>query len=105
MQIQINTDGNVEGDDALAEHVSGVLRHALDHVSGRITRLEVHLSDENSDKKPGRSDMRCLLEARLAGLQPVSVSNQAATLDQAVDGAVGKLKRTLATTLGRLDNR
>lgn len=105
MLIQINTDSNIEGKDALAQQVEGVLKRTLDRFNEKITRLEVHLSDENSDKKFSSKDKRCLLEARLAGLQPVSVSHQAATLEQAVDGAVEKLKRSLDRTLGRLDSR
>ena len=53
----------------------------------------------------GAKDERCLLEARLAGLQPLAVSHQATTLEQAVDGAVEKLKRSLDRTLGRLGGR
>jgi len=105
MQIQINTDRNVEGVDQLAQQVEAVVRDALDRWSAKITRVEVHLSDENSDKKFGTEDKRCLLEARLAGLQPISASHRAATLEQAVDGAVEKLKRSLDSTLGRLDKR
>jgi hypothetical protein len=67
--------------------------------------VEVHLSDENSDKKSGVDDMRCLLEARLAGLQPIAVSHEAATLQGAVHGAAEKLKRSLDSTLGRLGDR
>jgi hypothetical protein len=70
-----------------------------------VTRVEVHLSDQNSDKKVGSVDIRCLLEARLAGHQPISVSDQAATLAQAVDGAVDKLTHSLDSTLGRLGKR
>jgi ribosome-associated translation inhibitor RaiA len=103
MQIQINTDGSIEGNDRLAQQVEAVLRVALDRFSAQITRVEVHLSDENSDKKFGAEDKRCLLETRLAGLRPISVRYQAATLEQAVDGAVEKLKRSLDSTLGRLD--
>ncbi len=105
MLIQINTDSNIEGDDALAQQVEAVVRNALDRFSEQITRVEIHLSDENSDKQSGIEDKRCLLEARLAGLQPIAVSHQAATLEQAVDGAAEKLKRTLDSTLGRLGNR
>jgi ribosome-associated translation inhibitor RaiA len=82
--------------------VEAVVRDALDRFSAKITRVEVHLSDQNSDKKFGAEDKRCLLEARLAGLQPISASYQAATLEQAVEGAVEKLKRSLDSTLGRL---
>ncbi len=105
MHIQINTDSNIEGNERLAQQVEAVVRDALDRFSAQITRVEVHLSDENSDKKGGAEDKRCLLEARLAGLQPIAVSYEAATLDQAVDGAIEKLKRSLDSTLGRLDTR
>ena len=105
MQVQINTDTNIVGNEDLAQQVEAIVRGALDRFSEQITRVEVHLSDGNSDNKFGTKDKRCLLEARLAGLQPVSVSHQAATLEQAVDGAVEKLKRSLDSTLGRLDSR
>lgn len=105
MIVQINTDRNVEGNDAFTQQVEDVVRTALDRLSGQITRVEVHLSDANSDKKFGAEDKRCLLEARLAGFRPISVSYNAATLEEAVDGAVGKLKRSLDSTLGRLDGR
>ena len=102
MQIQINTDRNIEGDEALAARVSGVVEGALSRMSDHITRVEVHLSDESSDKKSGNDDMRCMMEARLEGRQPIAVTDQAATLDQAVDGAADKLARLIESTLGRL---
>ena len=105
MLIQLNTDSNIKGDDALAQQVEAIVRNTLERFSEQITRVSIQLSDENSNKKFGTEDKRCLLEARLAGLQPVSVSHQAATLEQAVDGAVEKLKRSLDSTLGRLDSR
>ena len=105
MQIQINTDSSVEGSDRLAQQVEAVVRDALDLFSAQITRVEVNLSDENSDKKFGAQDKRCLLEARLAGLQPIAVSHEAATIEQAVDGAAEKMKRSLDSTLGRLGKR
>ena len=102
MQVQINTDRNIEGHEALAAHVSGVVESALSRLSDHITRVEVHLSDENSDKKGGKDNLRCMMEARIEGGQPIAVTHQAATVDQAVDGAAGKLSRMLKSTLGRL---
>jgi len=64
--------------------------------------VEVHLSDENSDRKGGNDDMRCVMEARLEGRQPIAVTDQAATLDQAVRGDANKLARLIESTLGRL---
>lgn len=43
-----------------------------------------------------------MLEARLEGRQPVAVTDHAATLEQAVQGAANKLVRLLDSTLGRL---
>jgi ribosome-associated translation inhibitor RaiA len=102
MQIQLNTDGNIEGHEELATQVSSVVESALKRFSDRITRVEVHLSDENSDKKGGNDEMRCVMEARIEGRRPIAVTHQAATLDQTVDGAADKLTRLIENTLGRL---
>ncbi|QVL51965.1 MAG: hypothetical protein KFB97_10715 [Cyanobium sp. M30B3] len=102
MQIQINTDNNIEGHEQLAEQVEAVVRDALQRFSEKITRVEVHLSDENSDKKFGVEDKRCLLEARPAGHQPIAVSHEAATTELAVEGALERLTHLLDGTLGRM---
>jgi ribosome-associated translation inhibitor RaiA len=101
MQIQINTDHNIVGHEALAANVRGVVENVLSRVRDGITRVEVHLSDE-SNHKSSQNDKRCVMEARLEGLQPIAVTHQAATLDQAVDGAADKLNRLIESTLGRL---
>lgn len=105
MKIQINTDRNIEGDTELEQQVTAVVRNGLERFSEQVTRVEIHLSDENSKNKSGTDDKRCLVEARLAGRQPISASDQAATLEQAVAGAIEKLKRSLDSTLGRLAKR
>ena len=104
MQIQINTDHNIERREALAAHVSTVVESAMSRISDHITRVEVHLSDENGAKH-GHNDMRCMMEARLEGRQPIAITHQAMTLDEAVDGAADKLARTIEGTLGRLRDR
>jgi len=105
MLIQVNTDSNITGDEALAGRSQAIVQGALNRFGERITRVEVHLSDQNSDKKSGTAAMRCLLEARLAGLQPIAVSHQATTLEQAVEGAAEKLVHSLDSVLGRLGHR
>jgi ribosome-associated translation inhibitor RaiA len=104
MEIQIHTDHNIGGHQALTDHVRSVVERALNRVSEHITRLEVHLSDVNGDKN-GPADKRCMMEARLEGRQPVAVTHQAATLDQAVDDAADKLTRLIESTLGRRSDR
>ncbi len=102
MQIQINTDRNIEGHEALADQVRGVVASAMSRHEDHITRIEVHLSDENSAKKGGHDDIRCMMEARLEGRQPVAVTHQGANMDQAVDGAAEKLTSVIESILERL---
>ena len=105
MLVQLNTDANIQGTEALAQEVEAAVQGSLEHLSQHITRVEVHLADVNSDAKTGPSAIRCLLEARPTGHQPVAVSHQAATRTEAVNGAAGKLKRALEKLLGRLAGR
>ncbi len=102
MQIQINTDHNIEVHEALAAHLRASVEAALSHFSEQITRVEMHLSDENADKS-GQDDKRCLLEARLKGRQPIAASHEAESLGQAVDGAADKLARSIESALGRAE--
>ncbi|MEX2497114.1 MAG: HPF/RaiA family ribosome-associated protein [Woeseia sp.] len=105
MLVQINTDHNIEGREQLSRHVEEKIQAALNARFGeRLTRVEVHLGDENSSKKGGGADKRCLLEARPAGLQPIAVSHQAESLNLAVDGALAKFKRALGHAFGKQKN-
>ena len=104
MQIQVNTDSNIEGREKLTAHVRRVVKSALTRFSDRITRVEVHLSDQNGGKS-GQDDKRCMVEARLKGCQPTAVTHDAATLDQAVDGAADRMKRSIESALGRLHDQ
>lgn len=102
MHIQVNTDNNISGNEALVQSVEETLNHVLARFAGQITRLEVHLSDENSALKSGEIDKRCLLEARLAGREPTSVSDIALTIEQAVNSAAHKMVGHLESELGKL---
>lgn len=101
MQIQVNTDKNIEGNEELVAQVEATVTKSLSHLSAHITRVEVHLSDENADKS-GQKDKRCMIEARLEGRQPTAVTCEAATLAQAVAGATDRLKSALQSTLDQL---
>lgn len=94
MKIQINTDHNIQGREALVERYSNDVASALANVSTHVTRVEVHLSDENA-AKDGQHDKRCMMEARLEGRQPIAVTEQAATLDLSLQGACRKLTRMI----------
>jgi len=86
MHVQVNIGTQIEGREALATRVRGAVESALGRVSDHITRVEVHLSDENGRKR-GQDDKHCVMEARLEGRQPVAVTHEAATFEQAIDGA------------------
>lgn len=101
MQIQVNTDDNVAGRESLARRVETEVARTLARFGEYVTRIEVHLSDEDSVKSSG-NDKRCLMEARLAGRAPIAVTHHAGTLDEAYRGAAEKLKRSLESTTGKL---
>lgn len=100
MLIQINTDHNITVHDAYNDKLSDLLTDELKRFSAHITRLELHLSDENGHKK-GVKDKKCSLEVRLAGRKPLGVSDLDDTYDRAVKGAIDKMKRVLETTLDK----
>lgn len=103
MNIQVNTDHNIEGGENLNTYVKNKLTEDFDRFRNAITRIEVHISDQNAQKS-GDLDKRCLLEARIANRQPVVVSHNDETVHQAFDGASEKLMRSLTSMVGRLTN-
>ena len=102
MQVQVNTSNGVENKDTLERWAGEFLNDALARFRQEITRVEVQMSDENSLAK-GAADMRCMLEARLNGHEPLVVSHHAETQDLAFRGAAQKLVRLIEHTLGKLD--
>ena len=105
MQIQVNTDKNISGNEASAQNFEDILRRILGRFSDQITRIEAHLSDDNSAATFGVTDKHCLLEVRLAGQQPIASRAQAQTVEQAVTDAARKMISLLETDLGRRDKR
>jgi len=104
MHIQINTDDNIVGGETLVDRVKAEVATALERFRDQITRVEVHLSDVNAGKS-GSADKRCLIEARPTGRQPIAVSDQAATVEEAVAAAAGKMQRALESAMGKLSAR
>ena len=104
MNIQVNTDHNIDGSKELNTYIDSILSDHFDRYKNALTRIEVHLSDENAGKT-GSKDKRCLLEARVANHQPIVVSHHADTIHQAIEGASDKLLRSLDTMVGKLIDR
>ena len=101
MQIQVNSNRSLNTGESFERWASVELHQSLGRFKGDITRIEVHMSDENSDKiSPDQK--RCMMEARLAHHEPLAVNHHAPSQDEAFRGASDKLKRMLDHTLGKL---
>jgi ribosome-associated translation inhibitor RaiA len=94
MLIEIRTDGNINGSERFSDHVKAVLRTALERYGDRIRRVDVHLSDAVSNKT-SHDDKCCMIEARYDRFEPIVVMHKKSTMDQAINGAVHKLKKSV----------
>ncbi|RNC80492.1 MAG: HPF/RaiA family ribosome-associated protein [Phycisphaera sp.] len=100
MHIEINyRDGN--SSQMLDQRIDETLRHTIGHLADRLTRLEVHLGDENAHKG-GTNDKRCLIEARPKGLDPIAIETHGEDFYETVKEAAGKLKRALDNRFDKL---
>ncbi len=100
MIIQVNTDNHIEGHQELAKNVTSELERSLARYSSQITRIEAHFQDANGNRG-GANDKRCMLEARLAGEDPIAVTNTADSIEGALIGARDKLARVLDKHVSR----
>lgn len=105
MDLQFNTDNQIDGDAAMQARAQEIVDGALSRFAARLTRVEVHLADENSPAKGGSADIRCTLEARPEGLRPLAVTHHDADPDAAMRGAARKMVRALDSEFGKLDDR
>jgi Sigma 54 modulation protein / S30EA ribosomal protein len=100
MRIQVNSDRTITVDAALTAFVKDKSTTALDRFAGKLTRVEIHLSDIDN-LRTGRPDKRCLVEVRPAGDRPLAATAIATTTESAVTAALGKMKRSLTTFFGK----
>lgn len=104
MKIQLNTDKNIEGSENLNAYVSEKINNSLKNYDDKISRIEVHLSDQNADKR-GTDDIQCKMEARIEGKQPIIVISKSSSKEKALDAAIDKLKATISSIVGKMQNR
>ena len=50
MQIQFNTDKTIEGHERMQNHFSEEISESFKRFEDKITRVEVHVGDENNEK-------------------------------------------------------
>jgi len=105
MQVLLQADPNTDGRHKMHEHLDAVVKDALARFGERITRVEAHLSDAHSTLKPSPDDIQCTLEAHVVGMGPIVVKDHAGNAHQAMEGAVRKLKRAVASEIEKHDPR
>lgn len=102
MQFQFNSDSSVMGTENVAERIEVAVRQKLARFEDRLTRLEVHVSDENGPKH-GADDKACMIEARPKGGKPMGVTEHAAKVDDAARKAANTLAQRLERHFGKGD--
>ncbi|WP_271078597.1 HPF/RaiA family ribosome-associated protein [Aurantiacibacter sp. MUD61] len=100
MQFQFNSDSSVMGTANVAERIEAAVRKKLARFESRLTRLEVHVSDENA-RKGGGDDKACMIEARPRGGKPIGVTEHAAKVDDAARKAANTMAQRLERILGK----
>jgi len=100
MLIQINY-GDVERSDAIDQFVQDKVTSQLGHLADKITRVEVHLRDDNSSAKSSHNDKRCTMEARPAGRKPFVVEHAGDDLYSVITETAGKLSRAVKKNFDR----
>lgn len=89
----------------MAEHLQQVVTAAMSRFGERMTGVEARLSDADCQSTSSADGIHCQLEARLAGMETVVVSEKAGNAHQAIEGAVRKLKRAVGSALAKHDPR
>lgn len=92
-------DGPMPTSPSLLTHAERRVRRALSHVADRVTRVEVHVVDENGPK--GGTDKRCSIIANVAGIGQIAVNYLASDFFRAVDHAAAKLRRAAEHRVAR----
>ena len=103
MNIEIRTDKNIQNSERLITYVREELNQEFQRHSERITQFSVHLSDENGDKG-GDDDIRCMVEAKAAGVKPIVATHKAKNIDLALHGAIERVKRSLEHVFEKKEN-
>jgi hypothetical protein len=101
--IQINTHNQSNDDAERYSRLEDQIRQRLARFEDRITNVEIHVSDINGPR--GGADLRCTLEARVSGIQPVAVAEQGSTVDRCILSATKKAVRALDHQLGKASDR
>ena len=99
MQVQIRHDKNVQGDKN--GWITATVEGALERYGEQITTVEVHLADEDGPKFSDGA-IRCSLEVRAAGFNPLAATAHGNDVGQAVEAALEKVERLLENRVDKV---
>ncbi|HSI83296.1 MAG: hypothetical protein ACAI35_08200 [Candidatus Methylacidiphilales bacterium] len=103
MKIQARELHDIADHDVAIKTASHQIAAALEDIAPHISRIEIYLRS----RKAGRfecSAKLCMLEARMKCGLPIAVVTEASTVDDAIHGAAGKLKKTIVELIPRVKN-
>lgn len=103
MQFQFNSDNRISVDANVAEQMETLVRGRLGHLSDRLSRVEVHVGDVNGPR--GGEDVRCAVELRPTGMQPISATDEAKSVESAVASATDKALSAFNRQIGKQTTR
>ncbi|MDD9920703.1 MAG: HPF/RaiA family ribosome-associated protein [Boseongicola sp.] len=102
MEIHTSTDNTINGDLRVAEVAELAVKNDLGHMDDWLTRVDVHLKDQNGSKK-GPANIRCTIEARPRGLAPMAAHADATDISAALKAAAVKLRARLQSEHSKRD--
>ncbi|MFZ4058493.1 MAG: HPF/RaiA family ribosome-associated protein [Ferruginibacter sp.] len=94
MNIQVNTDRNINGNHQLVNYVKDKVLGAFERFGDLITRIEVYISDINGAKNFG-NDKRIVLEARLQNMKPIAVAVETNNVHFGIKNSIAKMHRSV----------
>ena len=100
-EILVESDNHLEVHKNYIDSVKTDVAQAFERFEQYITRIEIHFSDQNSNKK-GEMDKKCLIEVRIKHHQPIAVHKQAPSLHQALSETIAATKLTVGKLLEKL---
>ncbi len=104
MRVQFNSDNQIDGGTDLADRVESIARGRLSRIEQHLTRMEIHVGDVNGPRE-GADDKRCVVEVRPAGMAPISATDQAGSIEEAVAGAADKVLAAYDRQVGKRTTR
>jgi ribosomal subunit interface protein len=101
MTIQVNTDNHIDGKENFTSYIKDLFSEKLKRFDSHLTRIEVHLSDENAGRG-GSDDKKCNVEARIESHEPIFASATSNEMHIAINDALHKIKSGIERTLDKI---